>query len=255
MYERELSWAHGIADRAAEIGMGLFLGEGLEVRRKADLSLVTQADLAIERMVREQLAVAFPDDRILGEEEGGSHDLEGRVWILDPIDATANFARGVPIWAVLLGLIVDGEVVVGVVDAPALGERYAAVRGGGATCNDRPIRVSSVSAIAEAQVLHAQLADLLRGPQRAATLGLIDEAWRERGLGDFWAHLLVARGAADALVEQGPCFEWDWAATSVIVHEAGGRLSRLEGGEPTPGCHLLVSNGHLDDEVRATLLP
>ncbi len=248
MYERELSWAHGVTDRAAEIGLGLFLGEGLEVRRKADLSLVTQADLAIERMVREQLAVAFPDDRILGEEEGGSHDLEGRVWILDPIDATANFARGVPIWAVLLGLIVDGEVVVGVVDAPALGERYAAVRGGGATCNDRPIRVSGVSAIAQAQVLHAQLADLLRGPQRAATLGLIDEAWRERGLGDFWAHLLVARGAAEVAFEPSLNI-WDWAALKVIVEEAGGRMTTFDGERVTHGSSVLTTNGALHDEL------
>jgi histidinol-phosphatase len=248
VYERELSWAHGVTDRAAEIGLGLFLGEGLEVRRKADLSLVTQADLAIERMVREQLAVAFPDDRILGEEEGGAQDLEGRVWILDPIDATANFARGIPIWAVLLGLLVDGEVVLGVVDAPALHERYAAVRGAGATCNDRPIRVSDVASVAEAQVLHAQLTDLLRGPQREATLGLIGEAWRERGLGDFWAHLLVARGAAEVAFEPSLNI-WDWAALKVIVEEAGGRMTTFDGEPITHGSPVLTTNGALHDEL------
>lgn len=248
MYEHELSWAHGVVDRAAEIGLGLFLGEGLEVRQKADLSLVTQADLAIERMIREQLSVAFPDDRFLGEEEGGSSDLSGRVWILDPIDATANFARGVPIWAVLLGLVVDGEVVLGVVDAPALHERYAAVRGAGAACNDRPIRVSEVASVAEAQVLHAQLADLLRGPQREATLAVIDEAWRERGLGDFWAHLLVARGAAEVAFE--PSLKiWDWAALKVIVEEAGGRMTTFGGGPVVHEGSVLTTNGVLHDEL------
>jgi histidinol-phosphatase len=248
VYEHELSWAHGVVDRAAEIGLGLFLGEGLEVRRKADLSLVTQADLAIERMVREQLAVAFPDDRILGEEEGGSSELDGRVWILDPIDATANFARGIPIWAVLLGLVVDGEVVLGVVDAPAMHERYAAVRGAGATCNDRPIRVSGVATIAEAQVLHAQLTDLLRGPYREATLQLIDAAWRERGLGDFWAHLLVARGAADVAFEPSLNI-WDWAALKVIVEEAGGRMTTFDGSPVAHRSSVLTTNHVLHDEV------
>ncbi len=248
MFEHELSWAHGVVDRAAEIGLGLFLGEGLEVRRKADLSLVTQADLAIERMVREQLAVAFPEDRILGEEEGGSSELDGRVWILDPIDATANFARGIPIWAVLLGLLVDGEVVLGVVDAPALHERYAAVRGRGATCNDRPIRVSDVATIADAQVLHAQTADLLRGSQRDATLALIDDAWRERGPGDFWAHLLVARGAAEVAFEPSLNI-WDWAALKVIVEEAGGRMTTFEGDPVVHEGSVLTTNGVLHDEL------
>jgi histidinol-phosphatase len=248
VYEHELAFAHGIADRAAEIGMGLFLGEGLDVRRKADLSLVTQADLEIEWMVREQIAVAFPDDRILGEEEGGDLGLAGRVWILDPIDATANFARGVPIWAVLLALIVDGEVVVGVADAPALGERYAAVRDAGATCNDRPIRVSDVGTVAEAQVLHAQLTDLLRGAQRDATLGLIDEAWRERGLGDFWAHLLVARGAAEVAFEPSLNI-WDWAALKVIVEEAGGRMTTFEGAPLSHRSSVVTTNGVLHDEL------
>jgi histidinol-phosphatase len=248
MYEHELSWAHGIADRAAEIGLGMFLGEGLEVRRKADLSLVTQADLEIERMVREKLAVAFPGDRILGEEEGGPLDPDGRVWVLDPIDATANFARGVPIWAVLLGLMVDGEVVVGVVDAPALGERYAAVRGAGATCNDRQIRVSDIETVADAQVLHAQLTELLRGPQREATLGLIDEAWRERGIGDFWAHLLVARGAAEVAFEPSLNL-WDWAALKVIVEEAGGRMTTFEGDPVAHKSSVLTTNGVLHHEL------
>ena len=108
MYEEELAFANDTADRAAEIALGLFRGEELEIRRKADLTLVTRADTAIERMVRDRLAEAFPDDRIVGEEEGGDHDPSGRVWIVDPIDGTAGFARGVPVWATLIGLQVDG---------------------------------------------------------------------------------------------------------------------------------------------------
>ena len=175
--------------------------------------------------------------------------------MLDPIDGTRMFAEGIPLWSTLIGLRDDGQVVVGVADAPVLGERYHAILGGGAFCNGDPIAVSDVATLADALVLHAPLEEFIRKTGLPALTRVSSEARVTRGIGDGWAHLLVARGAADALVEQGPCFEWDWAATSVIVHEAGGRLSRLEGGEPTPGCHLLVSNGHLDDEVRATLLP
>src|SRR5262245_5312665 len=113
--------------------MGLFRGDGLEVRRKADLSLVTQADPSIERTLREQIEAAFPDDRVLGEEEGGSHDPSGRVWIVDPIDGTANYARGVQVWATLIALQIDGRGVLGIASAPAMGERYVAVEDGGAT--------------------------------------------------------------------------------------------------------------------------
>src|SRR5437667_393849 len=113
--------------------MGLFWGDGLEIRRKADMTLVTQADTSVERMLREQIEAAFPGDAILGEEEGGTHDPSGRVWIVDPIDGTANFARRVQVWATLIALRIDGQGVVGVVNAPALGERYVAVLGAGAT--------------------------------------------------------------------------------------------------------------------------
>ena len=137
--------------------MGLFLGEGLEVRHKADRTVVTQADTSIEAMVREQVAAAFPDDHVLGEEEGGGDRATGRVWIVDPIDATANYARGIPVWATLIALQVDGELVLGLVNAPAIGERYEAVRGGGARMNGRPIGVSAIGELGEAQLFHAGL--------------------------------------------------------------------------------------------------
>lgn len=248
MYEHEMAFAHGMADRAAEIGLGLYLGEGLQIRRKADLSLVTRADTEIERMVREQLAVAFPDDRILGEEEGGSLDLTGRVWILDPIDATANFARGIPIWGTLLALYVDGEGVLGVANAPALAERYAAVRGEGATMNDRPIRVSEIATIDDAHVLYAELDDILDGPYREPVLTVVKEAWRDRGFGDFWSHMLIARGAAEVMFEP-ELATWDWAAPRVILEEAGGRMTTFDGEPVGHETSVVTSNGVLHDEV------
>lgn len=248
MYTHELAFAHGLADRAADIGLGLFRREGLVIAEKADRTLVTQADTAIERMVREQIAAAFPDDHVLGEEEGGEHGRDGRVWIVDPVDATANFARGVPIWATLIALHIDGEGVLGVAAAPALGERYAAVRGEGATMNGVPIRVSEIAQVAEAHVLHGGLNHLLDGRWREATLGLILDPWRSRGLGDFWSHMLVARGAAEVMVEPELAI-WDWAALQVIVEEAGGRITTFDGEPLRHKGSVLSTNGLLHDEV------
>jgi histidinol-phosphatase len=248
VYEHERGFALGLADRAADIAMGLFHGDGLEVRRKADLSLVTQADTSTERMLREQIEAAFPDDRVLGEEEGGSHDPSGRVWIVDPIDGTANFARGVQIWATLIALRVDGESVLGVASAPALGERYVALAGEGATLNSAPIRVSDVSALSDAHLLLQEFREMLSGPDRDAVLGLVSDSWRGRGFGDFWGHTLVARGSAEVVLEPSLSI-WDYAALEVIVREAGGRVSTFEGTPLRHGGSMLTTNGVLHDEV------
>ncbi len=248
MYEEELAFAHALADAAHEIAMGLFLDDGLEVRHKADRTLVTQADTGIERMARERLAAAFPTDRIMGEEEGGTFDGAGRVWIVDPIDGTANYARGIPVWATLIALQVDGELVLGVASAPALGERYAAARGEGATMNGKRIRVSDVASVAEAQVLYSQLDTLLGGPHGAATIGLVADAGRERGFGDCWGHLLVARGAAEICIEPSLAI-WDYAALVPIVEEAGGRITDFAGKPPSHKHSVLTTNGVLHDEL------
>jgi histidinol-phosphatase len=250
----ELAFAQHLADLAAQITRSAFGGR-LPVKLKSDASPVTEIDAATEQRLREEIVHTYPADGILGEEGDDVVGTSGRVWVLDPIDGTRMFAEGIPLWSTLIGLREGGQVVVGVADAPVLGERYHAILGSGAFCNGDPIAVSDVATLADALVLHAPLEEFIRKTGLPAITRVSSGARVTRGIGDGWAHLLVARGAADALVEQGPCFEWDWAATSVIVHEAGGRLSRLEGGEPTPGCHLLVSNGHLDAEVRATLLP
>jgi histidinol-phosphatase len=252
VYEHERAFALGLADRAADVAMGLFRGDGLEVRRKADLTLVTQADTSIERMLREQIEAAFPDDRVIGEEEGGSHDPDGRVWIVDPIDGTANFARGIQVWATLIALQVDGYGVLGVASAPALGERYVAVAGEGATMNASPIRVSDVTEISEAQLVLQEFRETLTGPRREAVQGLIRDAWRGRGFGDFWGHTLVARGSAEVVLEPALSI-WDYAAIDVVIREAGGRATTFDGEPLRHGGSMLTTNGALHDAVLARL--
>ena len=247
MFEHELAFALGLADRAAEIGMSVFRGD-VRVRIKADLSPVTQADTSIEAMVRAQVSAAFPDDRVMGEEEGGDAAGDGRVWIVDPIDATANFARGIPIWATLIALQVDGEQVLGVVDAPALAERYQAVRGEGARCNGETLSVSDLDDVPSSQVLFAGLGPWIREPRAEGVLAVFAEAKRTRGFGDFWGHMLVARGSAEAMVEPELSL-WDYAALVPIVEEAGGRMSAMDGGPLRHGGSVLTSNGAIHEEL------
>ncbi len=246
MFERELAFAHDVADRAAEIGLGYFRGR-FEVMTKPNLSPVTEADLAIETMVRERLADSYPDDDILGEEQGGA-DRGGRTWILDPIDATKNFALRIPVWGTLLALRVEGDLKVAVVSAPAIGERYAAVRGAGATMNGEPIRVSMVERVQDSHVLYAGMKSFLREPRNEAVLGLVAEASRTRAFGDFWGHVLVARGAAEVMVEP-ELNVWDFAAPQLVTEEAGGRVTAMDGGPTTHGGSVLTTNGLLHDEV------
>ena len=247
MFEHELAFANGLADRARDIGMGLFLGDGLEVRHKADRTVVTQADTSIEAMVREQIAAAFPDDHVLGEEEGGGDRATGRVWIVDPIDATANYARGIPIWATLIALQVDGVLMLGLVNAPAIGERYEAVRGGGARMNGRRIGVSDVDRLDEAQVFHTGLEAWPDG-RRNPAVDLLSAVPRSRGFGDFWGHALVARGAGEAMIEP-ELNVWDYAALQVVVEEAGGRVSQLDGSPTRHHGSVVSSNGLVHDAI------
>lgn len=249
----DLAFAEHLADLAAAVTLASF-GRRLPVTLKADDSPVTELDAAAERAIRAAIAVTYPDDGVLGEEGGEQPGTSGRTWVIDPIDGTKMFAEGIPLWSTLIGLKDEDGLVASVADAPAMHERYTAVRGGGASCNGEPIEVSRVSALREAFVVHAPLEDFAKGTGIDAITRVVTRAKASRGIADGYAHLLVARGAADVLVEQGECFEWDWAATSLIVAEAGGQISRLEGGPPTPGCHLLVSNARFDQETRVALL-
>jgi histidinol-phosphatase len=248
MFEEELTFAHELADRASEISMSYFLGE-FEVRQKPDLSPVTQADLEVETALRDMISARFPEDAVTGEEHGeGAGD---RVWIIDPIDGTKNFADGVPIWATLLALQVDGRSVLGMASAPALGERYEATSGGGARWNGRELRASRRS-LEDAFMVFSSVDDWIDGPRAPAFHHLLSGSRRSRGFGDFWGHMLVARGAADFMLE--PALRiWDWASVTVIVEEAGGRVTTFEGDAPSDGSSILTANPVVHEEVLRSL--
>jgi len=248
----DLEFALQLADAAAELTMGSFGGRHV-VALKSDDTPVTEIDAAVERRLRGLIAERHPADGVIGEEGGNQPGTSGRVWVIDPIDGTKLYAEGIPLWSTLIALRTGDDVVVGVADAPAVGDRCHATRGGGAWQRAQRLHVSGVSDLSQAFVLHPSLGDL--DDAMAASLMRLSRSVRGvRGISDGWAHLLVARGAAEALVEVAGCNEWDWAATSLIVAESGGRLSALDGGPLHPGCGLLVSNGLIDNELR-TLLP
>ncbi len=250
---REQAFAVGLAELAAGVSLPAFGGRQ-RVEHKHDGTPVTETDHAIEDALRAAIEVAFPVDGVLGEERGRSGPpTAGRVWTLDPIDGTKNFADGVALWSTLIALVVDGVPVLGLVDVPAIGERYAAVQGHGATRNGIPIHVSAVATLADAVVGHSGLEEWRPGPEREGLLRVVDGCRRTRGLSDGWGHMQVAAGALDACLEHDPCGEWDWAPAVTIVGEAGGRVTALDGTPVAPQCDLLVSNGHLHDAVRSIL--
>jgi histidinol-phosphatase len=250
--EAELAFANEFAEDAAKIGLSYFGGK-LQVRQKADLSPVTEADTSIEGLFREAVAGRFRGDAVLGEEGGlQGEGRDGRRWIIDPIDGTKNFADGVQVWATLIAFAIDGEPLLGLVSAPALAERYEAVRGGGARLNGEPIRVSRVDRVSRSFVLYSSLDKLLSGPRADAFRALAMEARRTRGFGDFWGHMLVARGTADVMMEE-ELATWDWAAASVIVREAGGEITQMDGASLAHGGSVLTTNGLMHDEMVARL--
>ncbi len=250
MFEQELAFASELADEAGRIAMSFFHGV-FEVRIKADQSPVTEADLAIEAWIRAAVHERYPDDGVLGE-EGGSEEGGRRRWIVDPIDGTKNFADGVQVWSNLIALAVDDEPVVGVVNFPALGERYEASRGGGARLNGEPIRVSRADRVSRAFVVFAGMPDWLEGKYARGVQQLIREARRNRGFGDAWGHALVARGSADVMVEL-ELATWDFAALQVVIEEAGGQMTRFDGTSLEHGGTVLTTNGLLHDEIVARL--
>ncbi|MEI8057688.1 MAG: inositol monophosphatase family protein [Actinomycetes bacterium] len=251
---QDLEFANYLADLAAGVTMAAFgFGERQSVERKADRTVVTATDQLAERVIRAAVRAEYPDDGVRGEEDGLAQGGNDRIWVIDPIDGTRMFAEGIPMWTTLIALRTAGEVVVGVADAPALGERVTAVRGEGAWSEGRQLHVSSVATLADAFVLHASVEEFVEEGQLDGLVRLVTSTRGSRGMADAWGHLLVARGAADVLVEASECFEWDWAATGLILSEAGGAISAVRGGSPTDGCRLLATNGLLDDQVRAVL--
>jgi len=252
VFEDELAFAGELADEAGRIALSYFGGE-LAVKLKADRTPVTEADVRIEAMIRERVRERFPGDAVLGE-EGGLEGGGDRRWIVDPIDGTKNFADGVQIWANLIALAIDGEPVMGVVNAPALGERYEAVRGGGgARLNGRPIEVSRADRVSRAFVVYSSAGLWLDAERPEPLRDLLREARRNRGFGDFWGHMLVARGSADVMLEP-ELLTWDFAALKVVVEEAGGKVSMFDGKPLEHGGSMLTTNGVLHDELVARLL-
>lgn len=246
MYEQELAFANDLADRAGEIALSFFRRDP-EVTWKADATPVTEADLAIEAMIRDEIGRRFPHDAIRGE-EGGIEGSDDRMWIVDPIDGTRNYAAGIQIWANLLALKIGDEYVLGVASAPALGERYTGLRGAGATWNGDRMRVSAVERIEDGMVVFGDVESWAGTARHDRFMELVAGAQRNRGFGDFWGHMLVARGAAAAMIEPA-LSEWDLAPLVVIVTEAGGRVTQVDGSPPVHGGSLVTSNGRVHDEV------
>jgi histidinol-phosphatase len=238
----DLELAQRLADAADAISLPHFRS-GLAVEVKPDLTPVTEADRAVEAELRRILAEERPDDAVLGEEQGAAGSGSRR-WIVDPIDGTRNYSRGIPVWATLIALEVDGVVQVGFVSAPALERRWWADRGAGVYANGAPIHVSAVSRI-EDSVLSFAIED--RVP------ALARRAWHARGFGDFWPYMLIAEGCVDGAADGLGVGEWDLAAMQVIVEEAGGRFSDHAGVPRIDGGSAVASNGLLHDELLAAL--
>ncbi len=258
-FAADLTLALQLADLADGISMARFGASDLQVATKADLTPVSEADHAVEDALRRRLGVVRPGQAVLGEERGDDVCSSGASarWIVDPIDGTKNYVRGVPVWATLIALQRDGRLVVGVVSAPALGRRWWASRGDGAFADGRRIHVSKVAAVADAFISYDGL-ERFDGPETAASadggrlLRLARRCWRSRGFGDFWSHVLVAEGAVDIAAEPEVSL-WDVAAIQVIVEEAGGRFTDLAGEARADGGSAVSTNGLLHDEVVAAL--
>ena len=254
--------ALGWCDAADEIVLRHFRQDPVTTR-KPDRSFVTEADTAVERLLRERIADAFPDHGVVGEEYGADAGGASVRWFVDPIDGTHNFMRGVPVFATLLGVERDGELQAGIVSAPAMGGRWFAWRGGGAWGAGslagmdrggapRRLRVTAISDLPDAQILYAGTQDLIATGDAPGFTRLLQASWRERGFGDFWGYSLLAEGAAEVMVEVGLAI-WDAAAPVVLVEEAGGRVTDFQGRRIFDGGTTLATNGVLHETARTIL--
>jgi len=248
----DLALALRLADAANAITLSRYQAIDLTVTTKPDNTPVTDADKSSEDAIRSLLRAHRPNDGIVGEEFGSEGSDKERYWVIDPIDGTKNFLRGVPTWATLIGLMErsgDGseKVVVGVVSAPALYRRWYASEGGGAfvvvnTDLPKRINVSAISQIEDASISYSDFAGW--GDRLKPFRSLLESAWRTRGHGDFWSHMLVAEGALEIAVEPQLAL-WDMAALDIIVREAGGRFTNLDGLDGSHGGNALSTNGAL----------
>ena len=266
--EDDLAFAHALADLADAISLDRYQAQDLVVTTKPDSTPVTDADRAVETAIREAISTHRSDDGLVGEEFGSDKGASTRYWVIDPIDGTKNFMRGVPIWATLIALVqIDSsgneEVIIGVVSAPALSRRWSAARGLGAyvrfnsqdvlsddlesnEVNEKRIKVSKVSSLSDASISYSDFVGW--GSRLEPFQKMLNSAWRTRAIGDFWSHMLVAEGSIDVALEPSLAL-WDMAALEIIVREAGGVFTDLSGHNGPFGSSAVTSNGLLHNEV------
>jgi histidinol-phosphatase len=256
-YDDDLKLAFELADIADEITMMRYRSPDLEVETKPDLTPVSESDKRVEIALRQRLGHIRPDDRIIGEEFGGAgfdpaSPEPGRSWVIDPIDGTKSYVRGMDTWTTLIALLEDGDVKLGVVSMPALKKRWWAVRGHGAFADGRRIHVSAISELSNAQFVWSGIEewDAIGGFDKVVELGR--RCWRTRGVGDSWQYMLVAEGAAEIATDPEATL-WDLAAVSIVVEEAGGRFTSLDGTAGPGAGSGLASNGSLHAEALAAL--
>ncbi len=258
LFADDLRLAHVLADAVDNHTMSRFKAQDLRIDTKPDMTEVTDADRSAEDLIRKQLSRSRSRDQVIGEEFGSTGNAS-RQWVIDPIDGTSNFVRGVPVWATLIGLIEDGRCVVGVVSCPALGRRWWAAEGAGAYTGPRlsaatRLQVSTVDRIENASLSYSSLhawADVDRLPQM---LNFMQRFWRTRAYGDFWSYMLLAEGAVDVACEPELKLH-DMAALVPIVQEAGGRFTSLDGEDGPFGGNALATNSLLHEESLAALQP
>ena len=257
-YADDLALAHLLADTADSISMARFRALDLHVESKPDLTPVSDADTAVEKAIRGTLARARPRDGVLGEEYGMTASTKGsRHWVIDPIDGTKNFVRGVPIWATLIALMDGDSPVAGLVSAPALGRRWWGAIGHGAYAGKHQraanrIQVSAVNRLADASFCYSSLSGWAESGRLEPMLEIILQAWRSRAYGDFYGYMLLAEGALDAMVEPELSL-WDVAALIPIVTEAGGTFTDLDGRPGPGGGSAIATNGLLHDDLLGRL--
>jgi len=271
----DLALAHALADLADAISLDRYQAQDLVITTKPDNTPVTDADRAVETAIREALATHRHTDGLVGEEFGSDKGTSGRYWVIDPIDGTKNFMRGVPTWATLIALVqVDAsgveEVVVGIASAPALARRWSAAQGHGAfvrftagnidelteefdaSSSEKKISVSKVGALSDASISYSDFVGW--GDRLEPFQKMLTNAWRTRGIGDFWSHMLVAEGAVDIAIEPKLAV-WDMAALDIIVREAGGTFTNTAGQNGPFGGSGVSTNGLLHNAVINGLNP
>jgi histidinol-phosphatase len=250
--EAWLALAHAACDEADDLARAAFRRD-LRITTKPDRTFVTETDTAIERAIRTRIATAHPGHGLVGEEYGTEAGDGTTRWYIDPIDGTHNFIRGVPLFGTLLAVERDGELQAAVLSAPALHERWWARRGGGAWARGaddtapRQIHVSGVASLSDAQLLYGSGHDIEASGRAPGFHALLGDVWRERGFGDFWGYALLAEGAAEAMVEVD-LWPWDAAAPTVLIEEAGGRVTDLEGRRAIDSRSFLATNGILHEQ-------